>query len=266
MQDEGSQCVVLACEARAGFRVLDLCAGNGGKSLALAALVGSEGHVLAHDVVASRLAALRASAQRAHVAERIDTVETSGATPAAADPDRAHPDRAHPDRSHPDRAAAEAAVDTRLLDASRRHAQGGHDIVLVDAPCSSSGALRRHPGLRWSGQWASHPTAASTARRALPVLQRRLLRQGAALTRAGGALVYATCALDARENQDVAAAFEAEFAASGGRRLEPWPFAEGVPGRHEEGTSTHYRTIWPHRHGAHAIPDGFFIARWRILE
>ena len=65
LQDEGSQCVVLACEAAAGETVLDLCAGNGGKALALAALVGPSGAILAHDVVGSRLATLRASAERA---------------------------------------------------------------------------------------------------------------------------------------------------------------------------------------------------------
>jgi hypothetical protein len=46
----------------------------------------------------------------------------------------------------------------------------------------------------------------------------------------------------------------------------PWPFAVGqTPGRHEEPGRTHFRTLWPHRHGPHAIPDGFFIARWRVV-
>ena len=246
VQDEGSQCISLACEAVAGDKVLDLCAGNGGKTLALAALVGPTGHVLAHDVVPSRLAALRASALRAHVATWVHTVATDG--------------RAHSRDDAVLDARDDAVLDEVLVEASRAHAPQGHDVVLVDAPCSSSGALRRHPGLRWSGLWSG--LAQGRERQALPILQRRLLRQGIALTRRGGALVYATCALDARENEEVATAFEAECAG----RVVPWPFAIGeTPGRHEETGRTHFRTLWPHRHGPHASPDGFFIARWRVV-
>jgi len=278
VQDEGSQCISLACEAVAGDKVLDLCAGNGGKTLALAALVGPTGHVLAHDVVPSRLAALRASAQRAHVATWVHTVATDGRAHSRDDAVLDARDDAVIDArddavldarddavldARDDAvldARDDAVLDEVLVEASRANAPHGHDVVLVDAPCSSSGALRRHPGLRWSGLWSG--VAQGRERQALPILQRRLLRQGVALTRRGGALVYATCALDARENEEVATAFEAECAG----RIVPWPFAVGqTPGRHEEPGRTHFRTLWPHRHGPHASPDGFFIARWRVV-
>ena len=230
VQDEGSQCVALACDAAAGEQVLDLCAGNGGKTLALAAAVGPEGHVLAHDIILTRLAALRASASRARVGERVTT----------------------------------AAPDD-LPAACRTHAPDGHDVVLVDAPCSSSGTLRRHPGLRWSGAWSGESASigAIAKRRALPALQLQLLRQGASLVRPGGRLVYATCALDRRENEAVAYAFEA---ACGGS-VEPWPF-EGAHSHGSDGLKaqreahSHFRTLWPHRHDG--ATDGFFIARWRV--
>ena len=227
VQDEGSQLVALACDARSGERVLDLCAGNGGKTLAMAACVGASGHVLAHDIVPSRLAALRASAGRARVDGWVCTTAPVGLAAAAA-----------------------------------AHAPAGHDVVLVDAPCSSSGTLRRHPGLRWSRAWAGE-SAAAMERRALPALQLQLLHQGVSLARDGGRLVYATCALDTAENEAVALAFEA----ARGEQLEPWPFDdEEEGGGGKEGSTevaSHYRTLWPHRHEG-AATDGFFIARWRV--
>ena len=216
LMDEGSQCVVLACEAAEGEAVLDMCAGNGGKALALAALVGDSGSLLAHDVVESRLAALRASAERASVSERITTVLTGGE-------------------------GLEQACDRRF------------DLVLVDAPCSSSGTLRRHPGLRWGGLWTRAHGVEERER--LVALQRSLLERALSMTRPGGRLVYATCSLDHEENERVADAFAGSAI---GAECEPWPFADGVAGRHDR--APHYRTLWPHRHGT----DGFFIARWRV--
>ena len=293
VQDEGSQCVVRACAAAHGERVLDMCAGNGGKALALAALVGADGAVCAHDVVPTRLAALRASARRAQVASRITTVLTD-----LGDQRRDGGELAV------GAARGESCAPSGALEAvARAHGKRrGHDVVLLDVPCSSSGALRRQPSARWSGQYGGGTAAA--ARAALPTLQRQLLAQGAAFVRDGGRLVYATCALDARENQHVAEAFEADCAArlvladastsgtssesnassssadadASGAHIEllPWPFEDSFPGRHDE-PQRHFATIWPHRHGPelerpHAAhdtatstsPDGFFIARWHV--
>ena len=235
VMDEGSQLVVESCAAREGEAVLDLCAGNGGKTLALAAAVGSAGSVLAHDVVSTRLAALRASAERAGVAGWVATAESS----AGGD--------------------GREASDGALREASRIAAPLGHDCVLVDAPCSSSGTLRRHPGLRWGGQWSGIGRTAE----ALPALQGELLRQAARHVADGGRLVYATCSLNPAENDDVADAFE-RWAADGGlgagRAVAAWPFEAGSAGRHDAPEQSHRRTLWPHLHGT----DGFFIARYRV--
>ena len=253
VQDEGSQCVAAACAAAPAESILDLCAGNGGKALALAAQVGPRGSVLAHDVVATRLAALRASAERAGVARIVETVASPrGDGGRAADAD-------------------DVTYDERpLLDASHRLAPHGHDAVLVDAPCSSCGTLRRHPGLRWDGAWGGR-SARAAARRGMPALQLSLLQQAARLVNpACGRLIYATCSLDRAENEAVALAFEkstlpdgapaaSAAAAAIACSFEPWPFAEGTPGRHEDPDQKHFRTLWPHLHGT----DGFFIARWR---
>lgn len=239
VQDEGSQCIALACEAQEGEHVLDLCAGNGGKSLALAALVGEEGgRLLAHDVVESRLAALRASVGRALLSPAVvHTVATEMA----------------------DAVDAAEVASLELQRAADAIAPGGFDVVLVDAPCSSSGTLRRHPGLRWNGQWAGNHSAQG----AYPTLQLKLLLQAASLTKKpGGRLVYATCSLDPRENDQVADAFERTMQLQAAdARLEAWPFEEGVAGRHEASQSvSNRRTLWPHKHGT----DGFFVCRWRF--
>lgn len=263
VQDEGSQLIALACEAQTGESVLDLCAGNGGKALALAALIGSSGRLVAHDVVESRLAALRASAKRAGVDAIVHTFATDPAAAGGIE-------------------GAEAA----LASVSESITAGKYyDVVLVDAPCSSSGTLRRHPGLRWDRDSAwnvrrhhhhHHEEEEDEAAdySSYQSLQLRLLRQAARLVRPGGGrLVYATCSIDERENERVAeAAFQAEYAEvldevdeddsrgqewGSSRSLVPWPFAEEAPGRHD---ASHYMcTLWPHRLGT----DGFFVARWR---
>lgn len=140
-------------------------------------------------------------------------------------------------------------------EALRRHFDGQRppDIVLVDAPCSSSGVMRRHPGLRWSKQWAGcSEVAARTA--SLPALQQRLLIQAASLLPLGGRLVYATCALEPSQNEEVAYLFEETFS----HAFEPWPFQNDALMTSTSTEPSHHCTLWPHRHGS----DGFFIARW----
>nr|MDP9413836.1 RsmB/NOP family class I SAM-dependent RNA methyltransferase [Pseudomonadota bacterium] len=114
VQDEGSQLLALGCGAPRGGLVVDLCAGAGGKTLALAAEMANQGRILATDADRRRLSRLRARAQRAGV----------------------------------------AIVEERLLDPGRElsalgDVRGAADLVLVDAPCSGSGTWRRNPETRW---------------------------------------------------------------------------------------------------------------------
>lgn len=114
IQDEGSQLLSLACQARAGMLVVDLCAGAGGKTLALAAEMGNQGRLIACDTDRGRLSRMR------------PRLERSGVTIAEAlliDPMR----------------ELEAVADLK----------GQADIVLVDAPCSGTGTWRRNPEARW---------------------------------------------------------------------------------------------------------------------
>jgi 16S rRNA (cytosine967-C5)-methyltransferase len=160
VQDEASQIVGEVAEAKAGERILDACAAPGGKTLALAAGMGNAGMLVAADVRARRVRLLA------------DTVGTAGASCA------------------------------RIVQANA--AQGLpfaaiFDCVLVDAPCTGLGTLRRDPDIRWRRTPADFDAATA--------LQLRILATAAAAVRPGGRLVYATCSSEPDENEAVVARF-----------------------------------------------------------
>jgi 16S rRNA (cytosine967-C5)-methyltransferase len=158
-QDESSQIAALLCDAKPGSSVLDLAAGSGGKALALAASMQNAGEILAFDTDATRLKQLRPRARRA------------GATIIAATTNRGGPLWGH----------------------------GKFDRVLVDAPCSGSGAWRRNPGAKWR--------LTPERLKELMALQAWLIDEGARHLAPGGRLVYATCSVLPCENADVIAGF-----------------------------------------------------------
>lgn len=200
IQDAGSQVVAAALQVQPGERVADWCAGAGGKTLALAAAMQGRGHLVALDTHAGRLAECRRRLQRA------------GET-----------------RVEVRRLPREPAADREL---------GMFDAVLVDSPCSSTGALRRTPELRW------HQDAAWLGRFAAQQLE--ILRRAAARVKPTGRLVYATCSILAAENEEVVALFVAEAADWTVLRQERvGPANEGWLAQHPLG-----------RIG----PDGFYLA------
>ncbi len=210
VQDEGSQLVAVLCDPKPGERILDLCAGGGGKSLALASAMGGRGLVVAHDVHSGRLADTRRRARRAGLGNV----------------------RVEPDPG-------------------RLGGHGPFDLVLVDAPCSSTGTLRRNPDVAW--RWQEEDVVR------LAALQDELLDRAAALVRPGGFLVYATCSVLRTENGERVTALlgrRPDLApAPPGDRLGHGPLAD-VPGADT---------------GAFRVPshlpryegDGFFMARLR---
>lgn len=156
VQDTGSQLACLAVGAQAGETVIDLCAGGGGKTLALAAAMENGkslgGRLIASDTDRQRLSRLAPRAER----------------------------------------AGASMIETRLLDPGRElealgDLAGGADAVLVDAPCSGTGTWRRNPEARW------RLTPAALER--LTATQARLLDIAAQLLRPGGRLVYVVCSL-----------------------------------------------------------------------
>ena len=215
VQDEGSQLLALLTDARRGQMVVDFCAGAGGKTLALGAAMRNTGRLYAFDVSAHRLDQLKPRLARSGLAN-----------------------------VHPSAIAHEC--DDRV-----KRLTGKADRVLVDAPCSGLGTLRRNPDLKWRQK----PEAIA----ALGEQQRAILEAAAALVKPGGRLVYATCSLLQEENEAVAATFGA-----GHRDWRPLPCAElltqvKIPDALQLCSADGwYLRLWPHLHGT----DGFHAAAW----
>jgi len=208
VQDEAAQLVVSLLDPRPGERVLDLCAAPGGKATAIAEDVGRDGAVVAVDRHAGRLDLVRRAARR---------LGLPGLTALVRDATRPLADLA---------------------------ADGPFDRVLVDAPCSGLGTLRRNSDARWR--------VAPDDPARLAEAQRAMLAQAARVLRPGGVLVYSTCTMLPEENEEVLQAFLAD---AGDFALTP---REALPGPVRElvGGDGLLRTT-PHRHDM----DGFVAAR-----
>ena len=166
VMDEGSQLVAEAVAPPPRGRIVDACAGAGGKTLALAALLGGQGRVLALDTAGKKLEELRRRARRAGL---------SSVFAREIEPGKPLPDEAK---------------------------LGTWDRVLVDAPCSGLGTLRRNPEARWR--------LTNKVVDSFPARQLGLLIDYAPLVALGGRLIYATCTVLASENERVVERFLAE--------------------------------------------------------
>ena len=217
VQDEGSQLLALLLDAKRGEMVVDFCAGAGGKTLAIGAAMRNSGRLYAFDTSGHRLDALKPRLARSGLSN------------------------VHP-----------VAIAHERDDRIKRLA-GKIDRVLVDAPCSGLGTLRRSPDLKWR---QTPQTVAAQAE-----LQQAILNSAARLLKPGGRLVYATCSLLPAENEAVAAAFSEAH-----QDFEPVPVAgllalAQVPQADSlcQGEDGQWLRLWPHRHAT----DGFFAAVWR---
>ncbi len=215
VQDEGSQLLALLVDARRGQMVVDFCAGAGGKTLALGAAMRNTGRLYAFDISAHRLDNLK---------PRLARSKLSNVHPAAIAHER----------------------DDRI-----KRLGGKIDRVIVDAPCSGLGTLRRNPDLKW--RQSPEGVVELTAK------QKAILESAARLLKPGGRIVYATCSLLQAENEEIARAFSA--AHPGFRPLAVQELLEHakVPDAGKlcsEGGL--YLRLWPHRHAT----DGFFAAVW----
>jgi 16S rRNA (cytosine967-C5)-methyltransferase len=192
--------------------VVDLCAGAGGKTLAIAARLGNRGQIVSADIDARKLEELRRRARRAGLTSARTVHLDGGRWPAA-------------------------------LDALR----GRADVVLVDAPCSGIGALRRNPEARWRLREADLADFAAR--------QKEILGGARSLLAPGGRLVYATCTLLAIENADVVAAVV-------GPELATVPLTEILGDRARGLGDGDAFTVTPHHHGT----DGFYARVMRRVD
>ncbi|GAB3358508.1 MULTISPECIES: RsmB/NOP family class I SAM-dependent RNA methyltransferase [Giesbergeria] len=218
VQDEGSQLLALLLDAKRGEMVVDFCAGAGGKTLAIGATMRSTGRLYAFDVSAHRLDALKPRLARSGL---------SNVHPAAIAHER----------------------DERV-----KRLTGKIDRVLVDAPCSGLGTLRRNPDLKWR----QTPKAVQE----LEVKQAAILASAARLVKPGGRLVYATCSVLPEENERIAQAFAAahpDFVALDAGQVLAQLKVDAAASLCSGGdTGTQYVRLWPHLHQT----DGFFAAVW----
>lgn len=210
VQDEGSQILAQIVGARRGEMLVDFCAGAGGKTLALGAIMRNTGRLYAFDIAEKRLAKLKPRLARSGLSN-----------------------------VHPVLIAHEN-------DAKIKRLAGKIDRVLVDAPCSGLGTLRRNPDVKWRVR----PESITE----LNVKQLSILNGAARLVKAGGRLVYATCSILDEENEAIVAQF---LAANDAFSLVPMKTVleeQRIPLEMDD-----YLKLVPHRHQT----DGFFAA---VLE
>jgi 16S rRNA (cytosine967-C5)-methyltransferase len=207
VQDEGSQLLAHLVAPKRGMMVADFCAGAGGKTLAMGALMRNTGRLYAFDVSERRLQNLGKRLKRSGLSN------------------------------------LNAQVISSENDPKLKRLNGKFDRVLVDAPCSGLGTLRRNPDLKWR----------QTPQDVLELTQKQtaILTRAAKLTKAGGRLVYATCSLLRDENEQIAEQFLASHADF---KLVP---ANEVLKQHQIELDTgEYLKLLPHLHQT----DGFFAA------
>jgi 16S rRNA (cytosine967-C5)-methyltransferase len=202
LQDEASQLVAHVLDAQSGERVLDVCAAPGSKTTQIAAQTPSRALIVAGDVHEHRARTVVKAAVRQGVEEYLSVV--------VHDAEKALP-----------------------------FADGSFHRVLVDAPCSGTGTLRRNPEIRWR----------ITVRDILDlsVRQQRILANAAQMVRPGGRLVYSTCSVEPEENEEVTARFLSQHDNFKQIRANAPPELQNASGA--------VRT-WPHKSGT----DGFYIA------
>ena len=201
IQDPAAKLAVLAAELRPGSRVLDVCAAPGGKSFAAAIAMGDRGEVVSCDLHENKLKRIQEGAARLGL-----------------------------------RSIRAEAADGRGF---REEWRDAFDLVLVDAPCSGLGILRKKPDVRRKKADDLFP---------LPVVQSAILENAARYVRPGGTLLYSTCTILPEENEDVTEAFLGTCPAFSRETFSlPGPIGQ-VEGQ---------ATLWPHVHDT----DGFYICR-----
>ena len=221
VQDEGSQLLAMLLDAKRGEMVVDFCAGAGGKTLAIGAAMRSTGRLYAFDTSAHRLDALKPRLARSGLSN------------------------VHP-----------AAIAHERDDRVKRLA-GKIDRVLVDAPCTGLGTLRRNPDLKWRQNMQGVEEMA--------VKQAAILQSAARLLKSGGRLVYATCSILPQENETIAQAFSdanPDFSVLDAGEILMGLKVEGASQLCSGGENGQkYLRLWPHKHQT----DGFFAAVWQKI-
>lgn len=208
VQDESSMLAARLLDPQPGDRVLDVCAAPGGKTTHIAQLMQDQGHILAWDIHEHKTGLIRETAQRLGI---------------------------------------------HIIDVQRRDAMDSADDqkeryhrVLVDAPCSGTGIIRRKPDIKWQRKQEDFGS--------LVEVQQKILYNAGRTVVPGGVLVYSTCSMDVRENERIIRSFLND--SSG---FEPTDLSDRLPANLAEKKNIKggMLRLYPHTDGT----DGFFIAR-----
>jgi 16S rRNA (cytosine967-C5)-methyltransferase len=213
VQDEGSQLLGYLLAPKRGDMVVDFCAGAGGKTLMLGALMRSQGRIYAFDISEKRLNNLKPRLKRSGLSNL-----------------------------YPQRIANENDIKVKRL-------AGKIDRVLVDAPCSGLGTLRRNPDLKWR----QSPQGIEELKRK----QAAILSAAATLLKPGGRLIYATCSFLPEENREIVERFLASHPQFMLLNCAEILMQQKIP--LDTGT---YLQLLPHLHGT----DGFFAAALGLVR
>ena len=223
VEDEAAQLIPFVLDPQPDERILDVCAAPGGKTTHLADLMSNRGQIVGMDRLAARLQVLKENCQRLGATIIIPVVGDAREIGAPIS-----------------RQGSESPITTIGL----------FDRVLVDAPCSGIGVLRRHPdakGKKDAGMFARHQT-----------LQREILERAATVLRPGGVLVYSTCSTEPEETEEVIARFCQEHSEWVRESIVPWLPASARPFVTAQGAlSTMGNTIGM---------DGFYAVRLRNVK
>jgi 16S rRNA (cytosine967-C5)-methyltransferase len=213
VQDEASQLIAHLLQPQPGERILDACAGLGAKSTHLAQLMENQGEIIALDNQGWKLTRLTENAQRLEIS-CIEPVE----------------------------------MDVLELESSGE--EPSFDRILLDAPCTGLGVLRRNPDIKWKVKPKDF--------RRLHLVQKQMLKRLAPLLKPGGVLLYATCTVSSEENEETVQGFLTEHPHYQPESARPYLPPGGAGAVNRSGAVQ----TWPHRHGT----DGFFAARLRRLR
>ena len=210
VQDESSMLAVKVLDPKPGEIIADVCAASGGKTTFIAELMGNKGRVVAFDIYEHRINLINNAAQRLGI----------------------------------------DIIDAMLRDAREKHKDIKADRVLVDAPCSGLGIIRKKPDLKYAKN--EHHI------KELVNIQKQILEASADMVKAGGCLVYSTCTIEPSENDHIAAWFaenHANFIIDDISRYAPDKLKSAI-------NKNGFVQLYPNVHGT----DGFFIARFKKLK
>lgn len=213
VQDEASQLIAHLLQPQPGERILDACAGLGAKSTHLAQLMENQGEIIALDKQGWKLTRLLENAQRLAVS-CIEPVEMD------------------------------------ILEFEPTEKEHSYERILLDAPCTGLGVIRRNPDIKWKVKQKDF--------RRLHLVQKKMLAKLAPLLKPGGVLLYATCTVSNEENEETVHGFLAEHPEYQLESARPYL----PPGSADVVNQSGAVQTWPQRHGT----DGFFAARLRRIS